>query len=208
MPIYGDYHSDFQNSNNSSWDQIQASLKILVPSYQPIPYDNLDELSFLSDQKQKRLFAEIKEACNATMEIQKSPSYQKQEDEDEFDDRNIHNGFDDWSTAVAEQKPPPESPDLTLLAVGEGEPMSTVVLAATASHKSEDVRDAVTGVHRGAEDSAVAKGKMEITDLDPGEGEDGANAATKATASEPTHIGLGRIGNNEDPTARTNRIHG
>ncbi|MED6195558.1 hypothetical protein PIB30_038982 [Stylosanthes scabra] len=64
MPIYGDYHGDFQKSNNSSWDQIQATLKILLPSYQPIPSDSLDELSFLSDQKQKRMLAEIKEVCN------------------------------------------------------------------------------------------------------------------------------------------------
>ncbi|MED6108203.1 hypothetical protein PIB30_021340 [Stylosanthes scabra] len=245
MPIYGDYHGDFQNSTNSSWDQIQASLKILLPSYQPIPYDNLDELSFLSDQKQKRLCAEIKEACNricatlnemiqeeenpdlenynkdlnaiatsleiqineeidayldstthsstnslkseadnsensyhsfitnvesgtkiqksltATIEIQKSPSDPKQEDEDEFDDRNIHNGFDDRSTTVAVQRPPPEPPDLESLVVGDGEP------AAARSCRPEDLMDSATGIHSGAEDGAVAKrnvdnGKAEL----------------------------------------------
>ncbi|MED6217535.1 hypothetical protein PIB30_018744 [Stylosanthes scabra] len=64
MPIYSDYHGDFQNSTNSSWDQIQASLKILLLSYQPLPSDSLDELSFLSFQKQKRIRAEIKKICN------------------------------------------------------------------------------------------------------------------------------------------------
>ncbi|MED6211287.1 hypothetical protein PIB30_072253, partial [Stylosanthes scabra] len=64
MPIYHDYHGDFQNSTNSSYDQIQASPKILLHSYQPIPSDFLDELSFLSFQKQKRICAEIKEVCN------------------------------------------------------------------------------------------------------------------------------------------------
>ncbi|MED6169169.1 hypothetical protein PIB30_019103 [Stylosanthes scabra] len=64
MPIYGDYHGDFQNSTNSSWDQIQANLKILLPSYQPIPSYSRDELSFLSFQKQQRICSEIKEICN------------------------------------------------------------------------------------------------------------------------------------------------
>ncbi|MED6168709.1 hypothetical protein PIB30_014174 [Stylosanthes scabra] len=63
MPIYHDYHGDFQNSNNSSWNQIQASLKILLPTYQPIPSDNLDELSLMSYQKQKRICADFKQTC-------------------------------------------------------------------------------------------------------------------------------------------------
>ncbi|MED6160959.1 hypothetical protein PIB30_056239 [Stylosanthes scabra] len=65
MPIYHDYHGGFKNSSISSWDQIQINLKCLLPCYQPIPSDSLDELSVLSDQKQKRLCAEIKEVCNS-----------------------------------------------------------------------------------------------------------------------------------------------
>ncbi|MED6205969.1 hypothetical protein PIB30_022573, partial [Stylosanthes scabra] len=58
-------------------------------------------------------------------------------------------------------RPPPEPPDLTLLAEGKGELTSTVVLAAATSHRSEKVRDAATGLDSGAEHGAVAKGKME-----------------------------------------------
>ncbi|MED6183027.1 hypothetical protein PIB30_034151 [Stylosanthes scabra] len=36
MSIYHDYHSDSRSSSISSWDQIQISLKSLLPSYEPI----------------------------------------------------------------------------------------------------------------------------------------------------------------------------
>ncbi|MED6202031.1 hypothetical protein PIB30_101333, partial [Stylosanthes scabra] len=65
MPTFHGYHGDFQNSNNSSWDQIQASLKILLPTYQPILIDS--ESSILQCQsihKQTQLYEEIKQSLN------------------------------------------------------------------------------------------------------------------------------------------------
>ncbi|MED6160417.1 hypothetical protein PIB30_051392 [Stylosanthes scabra] len=223
MPIYHDYHGDFHNSINSSWNQIQASLKILLPTYQPIPSDNLDQLSFLSYQKQKRICADFKQTYQES-ENQKS-EYESQEeatiqnaikitvsstlhqpdpdipseinegkfgvqysdstisdsikqdlnsdknrsqfqsqydkDEDELNKRRLYRGSEDRIAAVVLQRPPPEPPDPKSLAVGEGEPVSSAVAAETRSCRSADLMAAVTGIHSGAEDGAVTKGKVE-----------------------------------------------
>ncbi|MED6170343.1 hypothetical protein PIB30_029946 [Stylosanthes scabra] len=87
--------------------------------------------------------------------------FQHQEDEDDSDARSIYLGSDDRSATVVVHRPPPEPPDLNSVAVGKGEPTSTLVLATTTLHRSEDVKDAETGVHSGAEDGAVAKGNVD-----------------------------------------------
>ncbi|MED6113598.1 hypothetical protein PIB30_072404 [Stylosanthes scabra] len=183
MPIYHNYHGDFQNSNNSSWNQIQASLKILLPTYQPIPSDNLDELSFLSYQKQKRICADFKQTCariiatlhetheeensDPEIHVQIQPDQESQfqsqydEDEDELDERRLYRGSEDRIAAVVLQRPPPEPSDPKSLAVGEGEPASSAVATETRSCRSADLMAAVTGIHSGAEDGAVTKGKVE-----------------------------------------------
>ncbi|MED6115071.1 hypothetical protein PIB30_086658 [Stylosanthes scabra] len=65
MSINSDCHGDFQNSTNSSWDQIQATLKILLPSYQPLPSDSQSSiLHYESIQKQNQLHEEINQSFN------------------------------------------------------------------------------------------------------------------------------------------------
>ncbi|MED6118681.1 hypothetical protein PIB30_005153 [Stylosanthes scabra] len=58
MPIYHDYHGDSRSSSISTWDQIQISLKSLLPSYEPILCDSAIVASFLSDQPQEHISAE------------------------------------------------------------------------------------------------------------------------------------------------------
>ncbi|MED6149201.1 hypothetical protein PIB30_060224 [Stylosanthes scabra] len=74
-------------------------------------------------------------------EIIASKIHNIQEDEDEYDGRSIYLGCDDRSATIVVQRPPPEPPDLN--------------------------SDAVTGVHSGAEDGAVAKGNVDITEVEP-----------------------------------------
>ncbi|MED6221301.1 hypothetical protein PIB30_053085 [Stylosanthes scabra] len=270
MPIYDDYHGNFRNSNNSSWDQIQAILKILLSSYQSIPSDNLDELSVMSDQKQKRLCADFQQTCariiatlheihdeeNSYPEIQAHsdqtekqicdfqqnsvPKFQEQKSEAEFDERdaatiqnttkftdptqfhhtqeitdldlqsqiqpelapayqklessrsfpenkiseqsksefqilNISsiNQEEEWNSTNSEDQKQYDKldamrvykpPDLTSLAVGEGEPTSSVITAEADSCWTEDLRDAVTGIYSGAEDGTVAKWNVDDDD--------------------------------------------
>ncbi|MED6194050.1 hypothetical protein PIB30_024817 [Stylosanthes scabra] len=49
MPIYHDYHGDSRSSSISTWDQIQLSLKSLLPSYEPILCDSAVVASLLSN---------------------------------------------------------------------------------------------------------------------------------------------------------------
>ncbi|MED6130348.1 hypothetical protein PIB30_000242 [Stylosanthes scabra] len=58
MPIYHDYHGDSTSSSILTWDQIQISLKSLLPTYEPILCDSAIVASFLSDQPQKHISAE------------------------------------------------------------------------------------------------------------------------------------------------------
>ncbi|MED6183781.1 hypothetical protein PIB30_040908 [Stylosanthes scabra] len=64
MLIYHDYHGDSKISSISSistWDQIQISLKCLLPSYQPILFDSAVVSSFLSDQKQQQICVDFEQ---------------------------------------------------------------------------------------------------------------------------------------------------
>ncbi|MED6108212.1 hypothetical protein PIB30_021507 [Stylosanthes scabra] len=291
IPIYHDYHGDSKSSSISTWDQIQLSLKILLPSYEAILCDSPVVSSFLSDQncpefqqtcdsinatlrkliqeEEKNYFPEfqaqiqqnsvqcsdstihqsnpeikksdqaesepefqeheseaeidIEDAApirfatkftdpdqeatwnsensaqltenNTTIQAnynskfqiateitnsvitqntspefttrttpqlystkQKQSQFQSQED-DESDEQSIYLGCDDRRTRVVVQRPPPESPDLTLLAEGEGDLASAVVAAEVRSCRPDDLRNAVTGTHCGAEDGTVTKGK-------------------------------------------------
>ncbi|MED6161104.1 hypothetical protein PIB30_057595 [Stylosanthes scabra] len=63
-------------------------------------------------------------------------------------------------------QPPPALPDMTLLTVEDGEPKLRVLTEVAKFHGSEDVKDALIGVHSGTEDSTVVKGKVDATDLD------------------------------------------
>ncbi|MED6183362.1 hypothetical protein PIB30_037193 [Stylosanthes scabra] len=89
---------------------------------------------------------------------------QSQEDGDVFDENGIYYGSNDRSVIVVVQRPPPEPPDLNSVAVVEYEPESAVVTAKTGSCKTEYLRDAMAGIHSGAEDGAVVKGKV-YTDI-------------------------------------------
>ncbi|MED6114559.1 hypothetical protein PIB30_081480 [Stylosanthes scabra] len=78
MPIYHDYHGDSKSSSISTWDQIQISLKYLLPSYQPIPSDSAVVASFLSDQPPKQIYADL--------EQNSVPEFQEKESEAEIDE--------------------------------------------------------------------------------------------------------------------------
>ncbi|MED6184669.1 hypothetical protein PIB30_049755 [Stylosanthes scabra] len=69
---------------------------------------------------------------------------------------NIYSEIDDRSVTVVKQRPPPEPPNLNLLEVGKKESAS----AEEMSCRPGKLMDTVTGFHNGAEDSAVAKGKV------------------------------------------------
>ncbi|MED6110481.1 hypothetical protein PIB30_043313 [Stylosanthes scabra] len=72
MPIYYDYHGDSRSSSISSWDQIQISLKSLLPNYEPILCDSAIVGYFLSDQPQKHFSADFEQNLvseNADQEI-------------------------------------------------------------------------------------------------------------------------------------------
>ncbi|MED6175884.1 hypothetical protein PIB30_082522 [Stylosanthes scabra] len=158
MPIYSDYHGDFQNSNNSSWDQIQASLKILL-SYSliltnPDPEIQNSEAEFdegdAATIQNATKFTDPTTISNPAPEIQttvQSPEitaskiHNLQEDEDESGGRSIYLGCDDRSATIVVQQPPPEPPDLNSVAV--------------------------TGTYSGAEDGAVAKGNVEDVMTEP-----------------------------------------
>ncbi|MED6123334.1 hypothetical protein PIB30_048205 [Stylosanthes scabra] len=105
---------------------------------------------------------------------------QNQEDKDELDARRVYRGLEDRSTTVAVQRPPPEPPDLYLFEVRDGEPpdlnsiavgecelASAMVSAGARSCRPDDLMDPVTGIQRGTEDSAIAKGNlMEVGSAD------------------------------------------
>ncbi|MED6193911.1 hypothetical protein PIB30_023576 [Stylosanthes scabra] len=99
--------------------------------------------------------------CEMNLEEDEQLDPDNQEDGDVFDEKRIYYGSDDRSATVVVHWPLPEPPDLNSVAVGEGEPESTVVFAAATSHRLEKVRDTMTGVDSGAENGAVAKGKVE-----------------------------------------------
>ncbi|MED6224203.1 hypothetical protein PIB30_081630 [Stylosanthes scabra] len=110
MPIYGDYHGDFQNPNNSSWDQIQASLEIFLPSYQPLPSDSLDELSYRSGTVQKLKNPYIQPPISPIQIQRFLPDAETGED-----DWNAHEV--DGALELAEEgvnRPPPKPPHLQL----------------------------------------------------------------------------------------------
>ncbi|MED6172500.1 hypothetical protein PIB30_050646 [Stylosanthes scabra] len=152
----------------------------------PIYYD-YHVSSFLSTQNQKQICADFQQTSTriiATMqEIQEeknpNPKMQSQydEEEDELDERRLYRGSGDRSTTVAMQRPPPEPPDLysfevgdgappdlNSIAVGECEPESVVVMAKAGLCRTEDLSDAVTEIHSGAEVGAVAKGNVDDDD--------------------------------------------
>ncbi|MED6107656.1 hypothetical protein PIB30_016099 [Stylosanthes scabra] len=81
MPIYGDYHGDFQNSSISTWDQIQISLKILLPSYQPFLSDSAVVESFLTNQNQMQI--------------------ENKEEDEEITDRRYHDSVSVFEGGVA-----------------------------------------------------------------------------------------------------------
>ncbi|MED6118642.1 hypothetical protein PIB30_004692 [Stylosanthes scabra] len=143
-------------------DQIQISLKYLLPSYQLIISDSDLVSSFLSE----RICTDFEHTCriittrnafsqkgednpdlktqanseNADPEIQ----FQSQYDEVEDDvSGNYHIVFDQSATVVVD-RPPPEPLDLYSVAVGEGDLASTVVVTewrAKHEHQREQRRD-------------------------------------------------------------------
>ncbi|MED6118785.1 hypothetical protein PIB30_005923 [Stylosanthes scabra] len=60
MPIYHDYHGDSKSSSILTWDQIQISLKCLLPTYEPVLCDSPVVLSFLSTQQ---ICADFTQTC-------------------------------------------------------------------------------------------------------------------------------------------------
>ncbi|MED6195075.1 hypothetical protein PIB30_034619 [Stylosanthes scabra] len=185
MPIYHDYHGGDSNSSSIyTWDQIQISLKYLLLSYQPILSDSTVVASFLSDQPPKQICADFEQ--NSVSEFQEQESEaeiqaksestfqilnisstnqeewnsansddQKQEDEDEdvLDARRIYRGLEDRNEAVVGHRPPPESPDMNT-PTEELFPIQT-----PACRNKTEVAENECGIHSGAEDGAVAKGK-------------------------------------------------
>ncbi|MED6195473.1 hypothetical protein PIB30_038161 [Stylosanthes scabra] len=77
MPIYHDYHGDSKSSSISTWDQIQISLKFLLPSYEPILCVSPLVSSLLSDPictdfKQIVTLHEIQDEEYSDVEIQEN----------------------------------------------------------------------------------------------------------------------------------------
>ncbi|MED6225731.1 hypothetical protein PIB30_096474 [Stylosanthes scabra] len=60
MPIYQDYHGDSKDSCISTWDQIQVSLKCLLPTYEAVLCDSPVVSSFLSTQQ---ICADFTQTC-------------------------------------------------------------------------------------------------------------------------------------------------
>ncbi|MED6156497.1 hypothetical protein PIB30_014895 [Stylosanthes scabra] len=87
MPIYHDYHGDSKSSSISTWDQIQISLKFLLPSYQPIVCDSPFVSSLLSDPictdfKQITTLHELQAEEHSDLQIQATsaiPEYRNSE---------------------------------------------------------------------------------------------------------------------------------
>ncbi|MED6154921.1 hypothetical protein PIB30_001062 [Stylosanthes scabra] len=146
MPIYHDYHGDSRSSSISTWDQIQISLKCLLPSYEPILCDSSVVSSFLNYQKQPLSFPEFQ---------QSSVTIHNRVDEDESDVSSNYQGVFDWSTTVVVQRPPPEPPDLGAFEVSKDE----AALGERTSRRPDNMMKTVTVIPSGTEDGAVAKGK-------------------------------------------------
>ncbi|MED6215840.1 hypothetical protein PIB30_001979 [Stylosanthes scabra] len=93
--------------------------------------------------------------------IQIRSQFQNQVDEDESDVSSNYQGVFDRSATVVVDRPPPEPPDLGAFEVGKDEPASALITTEAGSCRPDDLIDPVTGIHRGAEDSAVTKGRGE-----------------------------------------------
>ncbi|MED6106072.1 hypothetical protein PIB30_001465 [Stylosanthes scabra] len=101
-------------------------------------------------------------------EKQNKSDFQSQNDEDgdELDVRTLYQELADRNATVVVERPPPKPPDLHSVAVGEGEPGSSVIKAEGRSRRPENL-ETVTAIHSSAEDGAVAKGNVDddTTDL-------------------------------------------
>ncbi|MED6107463.1 hypothetical protein PIB30_014314 [Stylosanthes scabra] len=70
----------------------------------------------------------------------------------------------EWShkaRVIPAYRPPPKPPNLHSVTVGEGATITATIMAETLSCRIEDLVDPVNRIHRGAEDGAVKKGKVE-----------------------------------------------
>ncbi|MED6133005.1 hypothetical protein PIB30_024233 [Stylosanthes scabra] len=72
------------------------------------------------------------------------------------------------SRAAVTHRPPPEPPDLYSIAVREGATTAEMVITLAMSRTTEDLKEVEIRVRSGAEDGAVVKGKVDVTDHDDG----------------------------------------
>ncbi|MED6156966.1 hypothetical protein PIB30_019088 [Stylosanthes scabra] len=160
MPIYHDYHGDSRSSSISTWDQIQPSLKSLLPSYEPILCDSTVVASLLSNSicTDFEHIATLHEIQDENYSDPESKSKGKEGDRTWW-----------WRTGWIEGDRQSESViigDCMRLARKEGREEELWVPLAELprpwlSESGQNDRVAI-----GAEDAAVTKGKPEITDLD------------------------------------------
>ncbi|MED6199214.1 hypothetical protein PIB30_073847 [Stylosanthes scabra] len=102
---------------------------------------------------------------------------QYDEGKDELDERRLYSGSEDWNAVVVVQRPPPKPPDLNSVAVGEGEPTSSVVTAVAGSCRIEGWM-----IHSAVEDGTVAKGNVNSTKVELVEVENDVDDGTEINA--------------------------
>ncbi|MED6201528.1 hypothetical protein PIB30_095973 [Stylosanthes scabra] len=157
MLIYHDYHGDSKSSSISTWDQIQISLKCLLPNYQPILSDSLVVSSFLNDPNQKQICTDFKQTCGRLMATMKE-FIQEEEDYTDSVNEDLAESWPEYVMKIG---------GCLRLAHNEGgeEELRVPLAVLPRPWMTESSQNGRVAIH--AEDDTTAKGRIATAALEP-----------------------------------------